>query len=175
MRSMLDGRLAYSRRLKLAGGAVVCAIMATGIAMSAPAAAGTEAPLQRISDEAVPAGPGGFADLAEKVQPAVIGVVTKMAASPRALGGQALVPPDDEDAPDQEIPMPRPGGPDHGEGPQAKPHEAVTIGSGFFISADGYAVTNRHVVENSDTAEIRTSDDKTYTARIVGRDALSDI
>lgn len=51
----------------------------------------------------------------------------------------------------------------------------VTIGSGLFISPDGYAVTNSHIVEGSDTAEIRTSDNKTYPAKVVGRDSLSDI
>jgi serine protease Do len=55
------------------------------------------------------------------------------------------------------------------------PKTMVTIGSGFFISSDSYAVTNNHIVEGSDTAEIRTSDNKTYPAKVVGRDSLSDI
>src|SRR5207245_9991033 len=47
--------------------------------------------------------------------------------------------------------------------------------SGFFISQDGYAVTNRHTVEDSDTAEIRTSDNKPYSAKVIGKDSLSDL
>lgn len=49
------------------------------------------------------------------------------------------------------------------------------MGSGFFISPDGYAVTNSHVVKDNDTAEILTSDKKTYSAKVVGRDPLSDL
>ena len=182
---MLDGRLCFPRRLTAVAGTAFGAVMLIGAGQTAPAAplaasahpAGGLSPLvERIADTGAAGGPAGFADLAEKVQPAVIGVVTKVVASRKAVRGQALRSPDEEeDAQDQEIPMPGLGMPDHGEGPKARPHEAMTIGSGFFISADGYAVTNSHVVEDSDTAEIRTNDDKTYTARIVGKDSLSDI
>ena len=50
----------------------------------------------------------------------------------------------------------------------------MTLGSGFFISADGYAVTNGHVVEGN-TVEVKTDDGKTYTARIVGTDPVTDL
>ncbi len=43
-------------------------------------------------------------------------------------------------------------------------------GSGFFISADGYAVTNNHVVEGADKVEVTTDAGKTYTAKVVGTD-----
>ena len=49
------------------------------------------------------------------------------------------------------------------------------MGSGFFISPDGYAVTNSHVVEDSETAEIRTNDNKPYSAKVIGKDSLSDL
>jgi serine protease Do len=62
-----------------------------------------------------------------------------------------------------------------GPGNAPKSGEMVSIGSGFFISPDGYAVTNNHVVEGSDTAEIRTSDGKIYPAKVLGKDALSDL
>jgi serine protease Do len=55
------------------------------------------------------------------------------------------------------------------------PRTVTTQGSGFFISADGYAVTNNHVVEGSETAEIQTDDQKTYTAKVVGSDPISDL
>ena len=48
-------------------------------------------------------------------------------------------------------------------------------GSGFFISADGYLVTNNHVVENADKITVRTSDDRTLTARLIGRDPATDL
>jgi serine protease Do len=58
--------------------------------------------------------------------------------------------------------------------PQDSP-QVTTQGSGFFITADGYAVTNRHVVENSKTAEIKTDDQKTYPAKVIGADPVSDL
>jgi serine protease Do len=51
----------------------------------------------------------------------------------------------------------------------------TTQGSGFFITADGYAVTNRHVVENDKTPQIKTDDQKTYAAKVVGADSVSDL
>jgi len=54
-------------------------------------------------------------------------------------------------------------------------HALALQGSGFFISADGYAVTNGHVVADSDTAQVETDDGKTYPAKVVGIDPVSDI
>jgi serine protease Do len=48
-------------------------------------------------------------------------------------------------------------------------------GSGFFISADGYIVTNNHVVENADKITVRTNDDRKLTARLIGRDPATDL
>ena len=48
-------------------------------------------------------------------------------------------------------------------------------GSGFFISADGYAVTNNHVVDKAESVEVTTDDGKTYTAKVIGADPKTDI
>ena len=48
-------------------------------------------------------------------------------------------------------------------------------GSGFFISADGYAVTNNHVVDKASTVEVIADDGKTYTAKVIGTDPRTDI
>ena len=48
-------------------------------------------------------------------------------------------------------------------------------GSGFFISADGYAVTNNHVVDGADKVEVTMDDGKTYTAKVIGTDQRTDI
>ena len=48
-------------------------------------------------------------------------------------------------------------------------------GSGFFVSADGYAVTNEHVVERGRDVEIVTDDGRTYPARLVGADVRTDL
>ena len=61
------------------------------------------------------------------------------------------------------------GGPRGGRG-------AVTgQGSGFFISADGYAVTNNHVVDGADKVEVTTDDGKTYKAKVIGTDPRTDV
>jgi serine protease Do len=97
-------------------------------------------------------GPATFADLAEKVLPAVIGVTTKVPI-PRhgALGERSF---------------------DFGKRGKA---QITAVGSGFFISPDGYAVTNSHVLQDSDTAEILTQDEQTFTAKVVGKDPISDL
>jgi serine protease Do len=53
--------------------------------------------------------------------------------------------------------------------------ELVSQGAGFFISADGNAVTNNHLVAHSKTAEIRTDDNRTLVAKVVGNDERSDL
>ena len=55
-------------------------------------------------------------------------------------------------------------------------HHMITgEGSGFFISADGYAVTNNHVVDKAESVEVTTDDGKTYTAKAIGTDPKTDI
>jgi len=56
---------------------------------------------------------------------------------------------------------------------QSRP--VVGEGSGFFISSDGYAVTNNHVVDHADTVTVTTDDGKTHTAKVVGTDEKSDL
>jgi serine protease Do len=48
-------------------------------------------------------------------------------------------------------------------------------GSGFFISADGYAVTNNHVVDKAESVQVTTDDGKTHTAKVIGTDPRSDL
>jgi serine protease Do len=54
-------------------------------------------------------------------------------------------------------------------------HMIMGQGSGFFISADGYAVTNNHVVDGASKVEVTTDDGKTYTAKVIGADARTDL
>src|SRR6202012_3776382 len=55
-------------------------------------------------------------------------------------------------------------------------HQIITgVGSGFFISADGYAVTNNHVVDHAKSVEVTTDDGKTYTAKVIGTDPKTDL
>jgi serine protease Do len=62
--------------------------------------------------------------------------------------------------------------------PNAVPqrHEMITgEGSGFFISPDGYAVTNNHVVNNAKSVQVTTDDGTIYTAKVVGTDPKTDL
>src|SRR5262249_43816204 len=114
--------------------------------------------------------PIGFADIVEKVKPAVISVRVKFDAA-RANGGNAL-----QDTPLDDF-LRRFGLPNDGNSrrPLTPPRNEVTgQGSGFIISADGYAVTNNHVVENADNVQVTTDDGKNYAAKVVGTDSRTD-
>jgi serine protease Do len=128
-----------------------------------------QAPSPPVAGTATRGGPADFADLAQKVQAAVIGVTSKAAMARKTLPGQSF----EFGTPEQEGPK------DHApprDSPDRQPAaEMVAVGSGFFISADGFAVTNNHLVEDNDPVEIRTSDGKTYAAQVVGKDSLSDL
>ena len=70
------------------------------------------------------------------------------------------------------------GGPDgvpQRPGHDGRPRGMMGQGSGFFVSADGYAVTNNHVVEGADKVEVTTDAGKTYTAKVIGTDPRTDL
>ena len=48
-------------------------------------------------------------------------------------------------------------------------------GTGFFVHQDGYALTNNHVIENATDITVRTSTDRVYKARVIGRDPRTDL
>jgi serine protease Do len=134
--------------------------------------------------------PTGFADIVAKVKPAVISVRVKIpgSAEPAMMqeNGQ-------ENGDDQEQVPVQPGSPldkfmqqfgDQfgqlpGRGaPQRQPQNNQTIvgeGSGFFISPDGYAVTNNHVVDHAKSVQVTTDDGAIYTAKVIGTDPKTDL
>ncbi|SHJ62864.1 serine protease Do [Bradyrhizobium lablabi] len=123
--------------------------------------------------------PAGFADIVERVKPSVISVKVNI--------NEKVASKDDnsnEDSPFQPgSPMERFfrrfGGPDGlPPGMRGAPrggHAVTGQGSGFFISADGYAVTNNHVVDGADKVEVTTDDGKVYKAKVIGTDARTDL
>ena len=56
-----------------------------------------------------------------------------------------------------------------------EPQQSVALGSGFFISADGYVVTNNHVVDHAKTVTVTTNDGKTLDAKVIGTDTKTDL
>src|SRR5258708_5609417 len=60
-------------------------------------------------------------------------------------------------------------------GREGRHGEMMGQGSGFFISSDGFAVTNNHVVDGADKVEVTTDAGKTYTAKVIGADPRTDI
>jgi serine protease Do len=112
------------------------------------------------------AGPAGFAGIVQKVKPAVVSVRVRL--KDDDTSGQSLIP---KGSPFEQF-FRNFGSPDRA--PQLR-HFTQALGSAFFISADGYAVTNNHVVKNAEAVEITTDDGKTYTAKVVGTDAKTDL
>ncbi len=120
------------------------------------------------------AAPTGFADIVEKVKPAVMSVRVKVDGGTQTTGlGSNEVPPGLREF------FRRFGMPDmpNGQGvPQNRGHNIITgQGSGFFISADGFAVTNNHVVEKAESVQVTTDDGKTHTAKVIGTDPRTDL
>jgi len=139
------------------------------------------APPAHAAETTTLAHPPGFAEIVAKVKPAVISVRVKISGSaePTAMRG------DDDD---QAVPF-APGSPmekffrqfgqgqgQGRDGQRAAPRQTIVgQGSGFFISADGYAVTNNHVVDHATSVQVTTADGTTYKARVVGTDPKSDL
>jgi len=131
---------------------------------------------QNLSEQARKAqAPVGFADIVEKVKPAVISVRVKVDGGSQTDGlGSNEVPPGLREF------FRRFGMPDMPNGqegmPRGRGHNVITgQGSGFFISADGYAVTNNHVVEKAESVQVTTDDGKTHTAKVIGADPRTDL
>ena len=141
----------------------------------APSALADSAQAQNLTEKVqqLPQRPVGFADIVEKVKPAVISVRVKID-RPSQPGLSE----------DDELPFP-PGSPFErffkrfgmpGSPGSPKGHEVITgQGSGFFITRDGYAVTNNHVVQNAENVQVTSDDGKSYTAKVIGTDPRTDL
>ncbi|MFP4598336.1 MAG: DegQ family serine endoprotease [Persicimonas sp.] len=105
-------------------------------------------------------------DVVDSALPGVVGISTRVAADSRR----------DNRPPHpffDEFPSPFGPGPDGPGGPPgATPME---MGSGVIVSAEGYVLTNNHVVQNADEIQVQIEDDRRYEARVVGTDSASDL
>jgi serine protease Do len=120
--------------------------------------------------------PMSFADLAARLQPAVVNISTR-----QRIAVRTQTDPFEEffrrfGAPDGQTPQ---GGQGGGASPRTR--EAGSLGSGFIVSADGYIVTNNHLIASAsgdgtvDSVTVIMTNRKEYPARIVGRDTASDL
>ncbi|MGE6790665.1 DegQ family serine endoprotease [Pseudomonas guineae] len=118
-----------------------------------------------------------FTELVEQASPAVVNISTRQKLPDRAAAGAGqLNVPDLEGLPpmfreffERNIPqMPRtPGG--------GRQREAQSLGSGFIISADGYVLTNNHVIADADEIIVRLADRSELEAKLIGTDPRSDV
>jgi serine protease Do len=111
--------------------------------------------------------PLSFADIVQQVAPAVVQIEVETPVE-RPQGVQGFQIPG---LPGLVIPGPGSQQAD----PDAEPQLAQGAGSGFFISADGYIVTNNHVVANAKSIKVKLTDGRTLDATLVGRDENTDL
>ena len=119
--------------------------------------------------------PESFADLAQRLQPAVVNVAsTQTVVSPVRRGGR------------EERPQAPPGSPfedffrdffdreQQNRGP-ARRRPAQSLGSGFIIDPSGLVITNNHVIADADEITITMADNRTFKVEVVGRDPKTDL
>jgi len=107
-----------------------------------------------------------LADLVEQISPAVVNIVTTVTL-PGVTGSAPIVP---DGSPLEDLFK------DYQEGQGDEPRRrGNALGSGFIISADGFIVTNNHVIADSDEILIEFFDGESLVATIVGRDEKTDI
>ena len=121
-----------------------------------------------------------FTRLVDQVGPAVVSVQAEIGSKAQAAAAQRGQPqmPDDEEVPEFFRrffgPGMTPGMPGMPGAPNARPR-GVSQGTGFIISADGYVLTNHHVIDGADTVRIRMADRREFVAKVVGSDEQSDV
>ncbi|HCW68886.1 MAG TPA: serine protease, partial [Thalassospira lucentensis] len=118
--------------------------------------------------------PDSFADLAERLLPSVVNIATSQMVADRQ-GPDFQFPPGSpfEDLFRDFMDRNGQGGEQGGPSPQKR--RATALGSGFIISADGYIVTNNHVIDGADEISVRLHDGDTLDAKLIGRDPKTDV
>ena len=107
--------------------------------------------------------PFSFADLVERVSPAVVTITSETTTT-------------DSDLDTDNIPAPfRDLFNQFNNGQKPQPHRALSAGSGFIIDRAGYVVTNNHVVDASKKITVKLPDGRSFTAKLIGTDPATDI
>jgi serine protease Do len=147
--------------LLLAGSALT---LVTGFPAGAQVAQNDQSEMRTVVPRA--GAPSSFADLTQQLQPAVVNISTRQRVKVQQNNPFAGTPFGDLF-----------GG---GQGGSPQTREAQSLGSGFIISADGYVVTNNHVITADGQGEVEsitvtTPDGTEYPAKLIGKDAASDL
>ena len=108
--------------------------------------------------------PDSFADLAERLSPAVVNISTMVVRE----NGRPQLPQFPEGSPFEDFFREFE---DRGE----RSRRAQSLGSGFIIDSAGIVVTNNHVIENADEISVVLANDESFEAEVIGRDAKTDI
>jgi serine protease Do len=130
--------------------------------------------------------PDSFAELANKLLPAVVNISTTQTVKPPGERGPGARP---GPTPGPEVPQFPPGSPFEeffrdffdrnmprgGGRPEAQPRRATSLGSGFIVDAGGLVVTNNHVIADADEINVILHDDTSLKAEVVGKDSKTDI
>ena len=162
--------------------AALIAVGALGFALGQDMRFASAEPAQTVPTAQTPLGaaPLSFADIAQKVTPAVVSISVK---------GDSEVSENDLNIPGlPDLPEDSPlydffkqfekrfgQGQLHGKGRPAHPHLTMAQGSGFFISPGGYLVTNNHVVEDAKDISVTLESGDRFPATLVGADARTDV
>lgn len=120
-----------------------------------------------------PGAPASFADLAEQLGPSVVNIYTTQTVKTSRNPHQFFF--DNEQMPEmfrRFFDMPSPFN-QQMEPPREM--KRTSLGSGVIVSADGYIVTNNHVVENADSINVRLTNFEEHDAKIIGRDPKTDL
>jgi serine protease Do len=166
---------AIIRHIRRGTAVLLCAgvLSGVGVGLMAP-------PSQATVPPAVLESQGSFADLVERVTPAVVNVSSVQADKPATTDMPMTGTPFDEffrrfGGPGfPGFPGPDPQQPGQPFGPQQR-DEAVALGSGFIIDPSGYIVTNNHVVEDAESISVTLQDGTRLDAELVGTDAKTDL
>jgi serine protease Do len=141
---------------------------------------GAFAPSFAVAADTQPsAGPASFADVVDRVKSSVVSVKVKMADATDAESDFQTMPHFPPGSPFDRFfkQFGMPDDQDQGDGPMPRRQHHMTMaqGSGFFISADGYIVTNNHVVDHATEVTVTTSEGKTLSAKVIGTDPKTDL
>ncbi len=128
--------------------------------------------------------PLSFADIVERVKPAVVsinvtGEQARVASNTNPRGGQRNLPDSFPDLPDdhplneffRNFRMPGPGQ----QSPRQAPRPRQATGSGFVVSADGFVVTNNHVIDGASKVQVVFDENNKYDGDVVGTDPRTDL